>query len=108
MSTSAGTQTSLDRSALLARFTRVRERSRQLFDLIVPEAYYSRPITLRNPIVFYEGHLAAFSVNTLIKKALGRPGIDAELEVLFARGIDPEQVPPDQPAYAGWPLRERG
>ena len=107
MSTSASAQTSLDRSALLARFSRVRERSRQLFDLIVPEAYYSRPITLRNPIVFYEGHLAAFSVNTLIKKALGRPGIDAELEVLFARGIDPEQVPADQPANAGWPARER-
>jgi gamma-glutamyl hercynylcysteine S-oxide synthase len=107
MSTSASAQTSLDRPALLARFRRVRERSRQLFDLIVPEAYYSRPITLRNPIVFYEGHLAAFSVNTLIKKALGGRGIDADLEVLFARGIDPEQVPADQPAEAGWPTRER-
>jgi iron(II)-dependent oxidoreductase len=107
MSTTASTPTTLDRAALLARFTRVRERSRRLFDLIVPEAYYSRPITLRNPIVFYEGHLAAFSVNTLIKKALGRPGIDEGLEVLFARGIDPDQVPADQPEEAGWPTRER-
>ena len=60
-----------------------------MFDLVTPEAYYSRPITLRNPVVFYEGHLAAFSVNTLLKKALGQQGIDPALEVLFARGIDP-------------------
>jgi len=86
----AAARPSLDRAALLDRFRRVRARSRQLFDLITPDAYYSRPIALRNPIVFYEGHLASFSVNTLIKKALGEPGIDPDLEVLFARGIDPE------------------
>ena len=70
--TSAGS--AIDRAALLDRFRRVRARSRQLFDLITPDAYFSRPITLRNPVVFYEGHLAAFSVNTLLKKALGRTG----------------------------------
>ena len=64
----------IDRGALLDRFRRYRARSRQFFDLVTPEAYYSRPITLRNPVVFYEGHLAAFSVNTLLKKALGRAG----------------------------------
>ena len=39
--------------------------------------------------MFYEGHLPAFSFNTLVKKALGEPSIDAALETLFARGIDP-------------------
>ena len=43
-------------------YLRNRERSRALFDLIDPAVYYSRPIALRNPIVFYEGHLPAFSV----------------------------------------------
>jgi iron(II)-dependent oxidoreductase len=66
-------------------------RSRQLFDLISAEAYYSQPISLRHPIVFYEGHLPAFSFNTLMKKALGAPSIDARLERLFARGIDPHE-----------------
>jgi iron(II)-dependent oxidoreductase len=60
-----------------------------LFDLLTEDAYYSRPIELRHPIVFYEGHLPAFSFNTLVKKALGGPSIDPRLETLFARGIDP-------------------
>ena len=49
-------------------------------------AYYERPIPLRHPVVFYEGHIPAFSVNCFLKKALGHRGLDRELEVLFARG----------------------
>ena len=70
------TATALDRAALSDWYRRIRQRSRQLFDLVQPEAYFSRPIALRHPIVFYEGHLPAFSVNTLVKKGLGRPGVD--------------------------------
>jgi ergothioneine biosynthesis protein EgtB len=62
-----------------------------LFDLLAGGAYYSQPIALRHPIVFYEGHLPGFSFNTLVKKGLGRPSIDAGLESLFARGIDPHE-----------------
>jgi gamma-glutamyl hercynylcysteine S-oxide synthase len=97
----------LDPAALVSRFDRVRRRSRELFDLVADEAYYSRPIALRNPIVFYEGHLAAFSVNTLLKRALGQPGIDEELEIWFARGIDPESTPSDTNLKALWPSRDR-
>jgi iron(II)-dependent oxidoreductase len=96
---------SIDRAKAADRFKTIRERSRQLFDLLEPAAYYSRPIALRNPIVFYEGHLPAFTINTLIKRALGQPGIDARLERIFARGIDPEQVS----AFSGpeqWPSRD--
>jgi iron(II)-dependent oxidoreductase len=81
---------SLDRSALLDRFERTRARTRALFDLVHESAYYERPIALRNPVVFYEGHLPAFAVNTLIKKGLGQKGIDEHLETIFARGIDPD------------------
>jgi gamma-glutamyl hercynylcysteine S-oxide synthase len=81
----------LDRSALAAQYHRTRARSRALFDLLAPDAYYSQPIALRHPIVFYEGHLPGFAFNTLVKKGLGRPGIDAGLETLFARGIDPHE-----------------
>src|SRR4051794_1276503 len=98
---------SLDRPALLDRFRRLRARTRELFGLLEGSVYYERPIALRNPIVFYEGHLPAFAVNTLIRKGLGGPGIDAELEVIFARGIDPETeamaVARGNPA---WPTRE--
>lgn len=83
--------TSVDRQALIDWYRRNRKRSAALFDLLATEdAYYSQPISLRHPLVFYEGHLPAFSFNTLIKNALGAPGIDATLEMLFARGIDPE------------------
>ena len=59
--------------------------------MLPEEAYYSRPIALRHPIVFYEGHLPGFSFNTLVKKGLGGPSIDPRLETLFARGIDPHE-----------------
>lgn len=94
----------VDGAALAARYRRNRERSGQLFDLLSEPAYYTQPISLRHPIVFYEGHLPAFSFNTLVKRALGEAGIDERLETLFARGIDPSE--PD--AGAGirqWPDR---
>ena len=96
----------LNRDALADWYRENRQRSRQLFDMVRPEAYYSRPIALRHPVVFYEGHLPAFSLNTLVKKALGRPGVDEGLERLFARGIDPESdasITPSPPAE--WPSR---
>jgi gamma-glutamyl hercynylcysteine S-oxide synthase len=99
----------LDRDAAIEWYLRNRARSRALFNLLAPEAYYTRPIALRNPVVFYEGHLPAFSVIALIKRGLGRAGVDEKLETLFARGIDPE----DERAAAGapgaraiWPSRE--
>ena len=80
----------IDRAELVGWYRRNRAQSRALFDLIDPAAYYSRPIALRNPIVFYEGHLPAFSLISLVKRGLGRPGVDERLESLFARGIDPD------------------
>jgi ergothioneine biosynthesis protein EgtB len=90
-------------STAIAAYLRNRERSRMLFDLLTEDAYYSRPINLRQPIVFYEGHLPAFSFNTLVKRALGRPSIDARLEQLFARGIDPDESYSPDSASNMWP-----
>ena len=98
--------TAIDRDALIARYRRNRERSRALFDLLTERAYYSQPIALRHPIVFYEGHLPAFSFNTLVKKGIGRPSIDPALEALFARGIDPhENAAGTGSLRASWPER---
>ena len=98
------------RADFVGRYRRNRARSRDLFALLSDDAYYSRPIALRHPIVFYEGHLPGFSFNTLVRKALGGSSIDAHLERLFARGIDPPESGPAQsraPAHeAGWPSRE--
>jgi len=86
-------------------YLRNRERSRALFNLLTEDAYYSRPIQLRQPIVFYDGHLPAFSFNTLVKRALGRPTIDPALEQLFARGIDPDESYTPDAARDLWPAR---
>ena len=112
----------LDREAVIAWYRRNRERTRMLFDLVAARsddgdvasrdegAYYNRPIALRHPVVFYEGHLPAFSFNTLVKKGLGEESIDPRLEALFARGIDPHEAgpngSPEKGAPAGWPTRD--
>jgi ergothioneine biosynthesis protein EgtB len=105
MATSYATSTTLDRRAVGDWYRKNRERSRSLFDLLVNDAYYSQPIALRHPIVFYDGHLPAFSFNTLVKKALGGPSIDPSLETLFARGIDPSDVGEGAERPAAWPER---
>jgi ergothioneine biosynthesis protein EgtB len=86
-------------------YSRNRSRSAELFTLVSDEAYYSRPIDARHPIVFYEGHLPAFSFNTLVKRALGGPSIDARLESLFARGIDPSDAESSRRNGDAWPAR---
>ena len=99
----------VDRVAAAEWYRRNRARTRALFDLLDPAAYYSRPIALRNPIVFYEGHLPAFSIISFIQRGLGRSGVDARLEALFARGIDPESeddAVPRSGAGTEWPERD--
>jgi formylglycine-generating enzyme required for sulfatase activity len=96
----------LTRDRLIEWYRDARRITRQLFTIPKTEAYYDRPIPLRNPIVFYEGHLPAFAVNTLIKLALKRDGIDEEFETLFARGIDPEDEEAAKTPTDFWPSRE--
>ena len=63
----------LDRATLRLRYLNNRNRSAELFALVDPSAYYDRPIPLRHPVVFYEGHLPAFSFNKLGRAALANP-----------------------------------
>lgn len=99
--------TAQDRQTLIDWYRRNRQRSAGLFDLVDEASYYSKPIDLRHPIVFYEGHLPAFSFNTLVKRGLGGASSDARLEALFARGIDPHesQANLSHDPRAGWPSR---
>jgi ergothioneine biosynthesis protein EgtB len=95
----------LDRRAAADWYRANRRKTAEIFGMLAQEAYHDRPIALRNPIVFYEGHLPAFSVNTLVKKGLGEPGIDPRFEILFERGIDPEDESAVPGALAAWPPR---
>src|SRR5216117_724970 len=103
------TTTPVDTDTAVAWYRRNRARSEAIFDLIDPSAYYSRPIALRNPIVFYEGHLPAFSVLAFLRRGLGLPPVDARLEQLFERGIDPDSeaaAVPRSGASTVWPSRD--
>ena len=82
---SVRTPTRIDRAPLLAWYQANRERSAQLFASIAEEAFLTRPIPLRHPPIFYEGHLPAFSYNKLGREALGLPSIDPVLELRFER-----------------------
>ena len=96
----------VDRNSVVHSYLDNRGRTQQLFDLLEADTYYERPIPLRHPVVFYEGHIPAFSVNCLLKKGLGHGGIDDALEVLFARGIDPgDQHAAQDAAISEWPDR---
>lgn len=95
----------IDPARLVSWYRRNRERSRAIFDCLADEAYYLRPIDLRHPIVFYEGHLPAFSFNTLVKRGFGGRSVEPAYETLFARGIDPHEEDRSRPAV-GWPDRD--
>ena len=97
----------LDREALADWYRRNRERSAQLFSLIEPSAYYDRPIPLRHPFAFYEGHLPAFSFLILNERGLGETPLDPRLEKLFERGIDPGTLDAASRHTRGdWPSKE--
>ncbi|MBV9700860.1 MAG: SUMF1/EgtB/PvdO family nonheme iron enzyme [Candidatus Eremiobacteraeota bacterium] len=101
------THPGLDRARLLEWFRRNRERSESIFALIDENAFYDRPIPLRHPFAFYEGHLPAFNFLTLNERALGEGAIDAALEKLFERGIDPSSAEAARGHdRAEWPSRE--
>ncbi len=87
---------------LLTRFSQSREETDSLFSILTSDALYERPIPERHRVVFYVGHLEAFDWN-LLRNQLGLDSFDAELDRLFAFGIDPVDggLPTDQPG--DWP-----
>jgi formylglycine-generating enzyme required for sulfatase activity len=74
--------------------------------MIHDDAFYERPIPLRHPLAFYEGHVPAFSLLTLNVRGLQEDSIDPVLERLFQRGIDPATlVEAQRHKRADWPHR---
>ena len=107
METLAPATTPFNRAKLAAWYRRNRERSAQIFALVNPSAYYSRPIALRHPFAFYEGHLPAFSFLTLNERSLHEEPLDPRLEKLFERGIDPSSLNDAQRhERSDWPSKE--
>ena len=91
-------------ASLAGRLEDAWQRSDQLFALLKPEALYRRPIALRQPFIFYVGHLPAFAWNQVVRGLLARDAFRPQFDELFARGIDPvgvDHYQPDRPEQ--WP-----
>ncbi|MEP6484189.1 MAG: SUMF1/EgtB/PvdO family nonheme iron enzyme [Rudaea sp.] len=95
----------LQRSDLLERLHAARAETDALFEIIKPEFLFDRPISERHRLAFYIGHLEAFDWN-LLSERLHIAGSHADLDRLFAFGIDPVagNLPSDQPS--DWPTLE--
>jgi ergothioneine biosynthesis protein EgtB len=90
------------------RFAALWARTDRLFAIVTSDAMLARPILLRNPLIFYLGHLPAFAWNHIGRGVLGRPAFNANFDEMFDRGIDPDVDDPSQchdhpPAPAQWP-----
>jgi ergothioneine biosynthesis protein EgtB len=86
----------------LERLKEAWRRSDGLFALLSDEAWIEQPIPLRQPFVFYLGHLPAFAWNHLGRGLFGLRAFRPDLDRLFERGIDPVGVDAYVPR-ATWP-----
>jgi ergothioneine biosynthesis protein EgtB len=85
------------------------ERTDRIFGFAADHALLARPIPLRQPLLFYVGHLPAFAWNHLGRGALGMPAFAPDLDALFEAGIDPpdDAEPARHDATALWPRLDR-
>ena len=90
VSTTLASELRVDRTAAAEWYARNRSRSRALFDLIDPAAYYTRPIALRNPDRLLRRAPPGVQHHLVPESRTWARGVDPALEQLFARGIDPE------------------
>ncbi len=84
-----------------------REKSDRLFEILLPQFLYDRPIAERHRVVFYVGHLDAFDFIQICREGLGVPSREPKLDALFQAGIDPDSghLPTDVPS--DWPALDR-
>jgi len=85
------------------------ERTDRIFGFVADHALLARPIPLRQPLLFYVGHLPAFAWNHLGRGALGLPAFAPDLDALFETGIDPpdDAEPPRRDDATLWPALDR-
>jgi len=89
---------------LRARLETAWDHSDRLFEWLEPRALLERPIRLRQPFLFYLGHLPAFAWNQLGRAAFGHASVRPGFDTLFERGIDPPDTQDDAGDDAGaWP-----
>lgn len=77
------------RQEILDYFTQTWTLYESLFDCIADEqAYYTKAISLRHPLIFYFGHTATFYINKLMAGGLIDARVNDPLEAMMAIGVD--------------------
>lgn len=88
------------REYFLATFNRYE----QLFETLAgDQSYFSKPISLRHPLIFYFGHTATFFINKLVLAGLVGERINPEFEAMFAVGVDEMSWDDLDEARYDWP-----
>lgn len=83
----------MDRESLHAYFCDAWDLNELLFSSVIDEdLLQSRPDPLRNRLIFYWGHSAAFYVNKLRLAGLVDRGVDDKLDHVLAVGVDPARA----------------
>jgi ergothioneine biosynthesis protein EgtB len=90
-------------AAIRERLEAAWERSDALFGTLDEKALLERPIRLRQPFLFYLGHLPAFAWNHLGLRVLRRAPFHPAFDDLFARGIDPPDTADAPAPEESWP-----
>ncbi len=93
----------LDKATLKAYFQNTWKIYEILFSSIKSEeTFYATPDPLRNPLIFYWGHTAAFYINKMVMAGLLEKGLHPRFEQLFAVGVDPD-LPENLEVLDLWP-----
>jgi len=72
-----------------AYFHQTADLYESLFDnLASDEAYYTKSISLRHPLIFYFGHTNTFFINKFILSGLITKRVNPKFESMFAVGVD--------------------
>lgn len=97
----------LDRTKLKTYFDNTWSLYEMLFSSIKSdETLYQSPDPLRNPLIFYLGHTAAFYINKLrLTGLLDQEGVHEKWDQLFAVGVDPD-LPEELDVASIWPTVE--
>ncbi len=84
-----GTNTEEKRQEIKTYFQICYKRYESLFNLVSQEkAYFQKSDPLRHPIIFYYGHTATFFINKCKLAKIIDERVNAELESIFAVGVD--------------------
>ena len=96
----------LSQKALKDYFNNTWELYEMLFSSIPSdETLYQSPDPLRNPLIFYLGHTAAFYINKFRMAGLIDTPMHKEWDHLFAVGVDPD-LPENLQVASQWPTVE--